>query len=54
VDLDPTNDRVVDDSYVVTAWGRDYTDVPPLKGVIFTEGARSTLSVAVDVLRIDG
>jgi transglutaminase-like putative cysteine protease len=53
VDIDPTNDRVVDDDYVVTAYGRDYTDVPPLKGVIFTESAKSTLKVAVDVLRID-
>jgi transglutaminase-like putative cysteine protease len=52
VDLDPTNDRLVDDDYVVTAWGRDYTDVPPLKGVIFTESSKSTMSVAVDVLRI--
>jgi transglutaminase-like putative cysteine protease len=52
VDLDPTNDRLVDDEYVVTAWGRDYSDVPPLKGVIFTESTRSTLTVAVDVTRI--
>jgi transglutaminase-like putative cysteine protease len=52
VDLDPTNDRVVDDDYVITAWGRDYSDVPPLKGVIFTESKESTLDVAVDVLRI--
>jgi transglutaminase-like putative cysteine protease len=52
VDLDPTNDRVVDDDYVVTAWGRDYSDVPPLKGVIFTEGSRSTMTVGVDVTRM--
>jgi transglutaminase-like putative cysteine protease len=52
VDVDPTNDRLVDGDYVLTAWGRDYGDVPPLKGVIFTESARSTLSVAVDVVRI--
>ena len=52
VDLDPTNNQVVDAGYVVTAWGRDYTDVPPLKGVIFTEGANSTLRVAVDVIRL--
>ena len=51
VDLDPTNGLVVDDRFVVTAWGRDYTDVPPLKGVIFTESKRSTLDVAVDVVR---
>jgi transglutaminase-like putative cysteine protease len=53
VDLDPTNDRLVDDDYVVTAWGRDYTDVPPLKGVIFTESSGSTMTVAVDVLRLE-
>jgi transglutaminase-like putative cysteine protease len=51
VDLDPTNDKVADASYIVTAWGRDYTDVPPLKGVIFTESAKSTMRVAVDVIR---
>jgi transglutaminase-like putative cysteine protease len=49
VDLDPTNNQVVDDGYVVTAWGRDYTDVPPLKGVIVTEGRTVGLEVAVDV-----
>lgn len=53
LDLDPTNDQLVNSSYVVTAWGRDYSDVPPLKGVIFTESASSTLDVAVDVLRLD-
>jgi transglutaminase-like putative cysteine protease len=52
VDLDPTNDKVVDDSYVVTAWGRDYADVPPLKGVIYTESKKSRLSVAVDVVPV--
>jgi transglutaminase-like putative cysteine protease len=52
VDLDPTNDQAVDAGYVVTAWGRDYTDVPPLKGVIFTESAASTMRVAVDVTRL--
>ena len=52
VDLDPTNDQLADDRYVVTAWGRDYGDVPPVKGVIFTEAKTSTLHVAVDVLRL--
>jgi len=53
IDLDPTNDQPADSRYVVTAWGRDYTDVPPLKGVIFTEGRKSVLHVAVDVLPLD-
>lgn len=47
--LDPTNDQRADDRYVTVAWGRDYADVPPMKGVIFTEAKRSTLSVSVDV-----
>jgi len=47
--LDPTNDQRADDRYVTVAWGRDYADVPPVKGVIFTEAKRSTLAVSVDV-----
>lgn len=53
VDLDPTNDHLADSRYVVTAWGRDFRDVSPLKGVIFAENAgASTLKVAVDVNRV--
>lgn len=47
--LDPTNDQWVNDRYVTVAWGRDYADVPPVKGVIFTEAKKSTLKVEVDV-----
>lgn len=50
VELDPTNDKLVDERYVVIGSGRDYRDVAPLHGVIFTEGARSTLSVEVDLV----
>ncbi|HEX3612878.1 MAG TPA: transglutaminase family protein [Sporichthyaceae bacterium] len=52
VDLDPTNRKLVDDSYVVVAVGRDYGDVPPLRGVIFTESSGSTLDVSVDVVPV--
>lgn len=52
LDLDPTNDCLADARYVVTGWGRDYRDVAPMKGVIFTEGATSSLDVAVDVTRL--
>ena len=52
VDLDPTNDHLADSRYVVTAWGRDFRDVSPLKGVIFTESKKSTLDVGVDVTRL--
>ena len=47
--FDPTNDQLADDRYVTVAWGRDYADVPPVKGVIFTEAKKSTLLVSVDV-----
>ncbi|MCW2829856.1 MAG: hypothetical protein JWP31_548 [Aeromicrobium sp.] len=47
--VDPTNDQWVNDRYVTVAWGRDYADVPPVKGVIFTEAKTSTLRVEVDV-----
>ena len=49
IDIDPTNDLFVNDRYVTTAWGRDYDDVPPLKGVIFTQGMKNELDVTVDV-----
>ena len=52
IDIDPTNDQFVNDRYVVTAWGRDYGDVPPLKGVIFTEGKTRDLVVKVDMVRL--
>ena len=50
--VDPTNDQWAGDRYVTLAWGRDYGDVVPVKGVIFTEASRSTLQVSVDVARI--
>jgi transglutaminase-like putative cysteine protease len=53
VDIDPTNDQFVGSRYVTTAWGRDYSDVPPVKGVIYTQGATRELRVMVDVVRVD-
>ena len=50
--FDPTNDQWANDRYVTVAWGRDYSDVPPVKGVIFTEAKKSTLLVSVDVAPI--
>ena len=52
VDLDPTNDVFVGDRHIVTAWGRDYADITPLKGVIYTAGSKHHLDVRVDVERI--
>ena len=47
--VDPTNDCVTGDRHVTVAWGRDYADVPPVKGLIFTEATESTMKVTVDV-----
>jgi transglutaminase-like putative cysteine protease len=52
VDLDPTNDHLADSRYIVTAWGRDFRDVSPLRGVIFTDATTSSLSVGVEVSRL--
>ncbi len=52
VDIDPTNDRVADLEHVTTAWGRDFDDVSPLKGVVLGGGEQS-LKVAVDVEPIE-
>lgn len=52
VGLDPTNDQVVGARHVTTAWGRDYDDVAPLEGIIFTDGTRHDLDVSVDVVRL--
>jgi transglutaminase-like putative cysteine protease len=47
--FDPTNDQLADERYTTVAWGRDYGDVPPLRGVIFTESKKSVMKVSVDV-----
>ena len=49
VDLDPTNNLVVRDEHVVLAWGRDYADVSPLRGVVLGGGAGQKLTVSVDL-----
>ena len=46
VGLDPTNEIVVRDEHVVLGWGRDYSDVTPLRGVILG-GGEQALSVEV-------
>lgn len=51
--IDPTNDQWANDRYVTLAWGRDYKDVPPVKGIIFTEAKKSKLKVQVDVSPFD-
>nr|WP_223205074.1 transglutaminase family protein [Gordonia jinghuaiqii] len=51
--FDPTNDKLVDERHVTLAWGRDYDDVPPLRGVIYTDSKKSHIDVSVDVSPVD-
>lgn len=46
--FDPTNAILVAGRHIVLAVGRDYADVPPVKGVV-TGGREHRLSVKVDV-----
>ncbi len=51
IEFDPTNDVRAGSKHIVTAEGRDYYDVTPLKGVIFGGGKSPILEVSVDVAR---
>jgi transglutaminase-like putative cysteine protease len=48
LDLDPTNNLVPSNGHVTLAWGRDYGDVSPLRGLILGGGVHA-LTVAVDM-----
>ncbi len=52
LDLDPTNDQVPPRHHVTVAWGRDYADVAPVRGVVLGPPAGQELEVAVDVERV--
>jgi transglutaminase-like putative cysteine protease len=53
IDFDPTNDQVPPAQHVSTAWGRDYRDVAPVRGVVIGPPSTQTLTVSVDVSRED-
>lgn len=48
VDLDPTNRTLCNTDHIPIAWGRDYSDVVPIRGV-FLGGGDHQITVAVDV-----
>ncbi|MEM9881779.1 MAG: transglutaminase family protein [Planctomycetota bacterium] len=48
IGFDPTNDQVPGEHHVTAAWGRDYADVSPVRGVI-VGGGRQQIDVKVDV-----
>ena len=52
IDFDPTNGLLPSDRHVTLAWGRDYADVVPLKGLM-TGGGQHALEVSVDVTPLE-
>ena len=51
-EFDPTNNKPSADQHIIAAWGRDYADVTPVRGVIFGGGDAPRLTVSVDVARV--
>jgi transglutaminase-like putative cysteine protease len=52
LDLDPTNNVVPSDRHIVVAYGRDFGDVTPMRGVLLG-GGRHQLRVSVDVAPVE-
>ena len=52
VEFDPTNNLLPSFQHIVVAYGRDYQDVAPIKGIVFSSGEQ-ILNVQVDVLRVE-
>ena len=53
VEFDPTNGQLADQRYITLAWGADFADVVPLRGVILGGGGQA-MDVAVSVVPVDG
>ncbi|MEO5916089.1 MAG: transglutaminase family protein [Luteolibacter sp.] len=52
IDTDPTNNLIPGERHITVAWGRDFSDVSPLRGVTLGAGGQK-MSVAVDVVPVD-
>lgn len=52
IDFDPTNNLIPSTDHIAIAWGRDYGDVTPVRG-LFVGGGQHEMSVSVDVAPID-
>jgi transglutaminase-like putative cysteine protease len=52
VDFDPTNGHLPIESHITVAWGRDYGDVAPVRGVVIGPQASQQLAVGVEVTRL--
>ncbi len=51
IDADPTNGGLVGHRHLTLAWGRDFADVSPVRGVVLGGGTHQ-VNVAVDVERL--
>jgi transglutaminase-like putative cysteine protease len=51
LDVDPTNNLQPGERHITVAWGRDFNDVSPVRGVVHG-GGEHKLEVAVDVLPV--
>jgi len=51
IEFDPTNNCTAGTQHIITAWGRDYFDVTPLRGVIYGGGTGPVMNISVDVAR---
>jgi transglutaminase-like putative cysteine protease len=49
---DPTNDADVTDRHVMVGVGRDYADVPPIKGIVAGSPVAADLEVTVEITRL--
>lgn len=52
IDTDPTNNILPGERHITVAWGRDFSDVSPLRGVTLGAGGQR-LAVAVDVIPVE-
>lgn len=52
IDVDPTNRLIPGNEHIALAWGRDYDDVSPIKGIIVGSGKEHSVQVQVDVEEI--
>jgi transglutaminase-like putative cysteine protease len=52
VEFDPTNCLLPAYKHITLGFGRDYQDVAPIKGIVFSSGGQN-LTVQVDVMRLD-
>ena len=51
VDYDPTNGKQANLEFITLGWGREFSDVSPLRGVVLGTGTQ-TLTVAVKVRQV--